>query len=163
MESNKTKIVSIVAVIIVIALIVYATRGEDTPIKDETNGTATTTDTGTTTDTQVSPATTSPAVRQENYKDGTYTATGTYVSPGGPESIEVTLTLKDDIITSAEVVSKAVLPTSKNFQGKFISGYKAVVVGKNIESLALDKVSGSSLTPKGFNDAVLKIKAQAQS
>jgi hypothetical protein len=38
-----------------------------------------------------------------------------------------------------------------------------MVVGKNISELQLTKVSGSSLTPQGFMDALEKIKAEAQS
>lgn len=96
------------------------------------------------------------------YKDGTYTVTGDYTVPGGPEKIEVKLTLVGDVITGAEVVSKAERPISKEKQAAFIGGYKDLVVGKNIDEVQLDKVSGSSLTPKGFNDAVKKIKEEAR-
>ncbi|HVU06704.1 MAG TPA: hypothetical protein VHC46_09805 [Thermodesulfobacteriota bacterium] len=99
--------------------------------------------------------------RTGRYKDGTYSARGTYQSPGGLESVDVTLVLKNDVITDASVVSNATIPQSIMFQGKFISGFKALVVGKNIDTVKLDKVSGSSLTPKGFNSAVTEIKAEA--
>lgn len=42
-----------------------------------------------------------------SYKDGTYSATGSYVSPGGRESIELTVTIKDGVITSTELVQNA--------------------------------------------------------
>ncbi len=96
------------------------------------------------------------------YKDGTYSATGNYISPGGEESIKVTVTLKNDVISDANVVSLATRPESKNFQSKFISGYKALVIGKDIATVELTKVSGSSLTPGGFNDALSKIKVEAR-
>lgn len=51
---------------------------------------------------------------------------------------------------------------SRKYMSKFSSGYKSLVVGKNISTLSLGKVSGSSLTGKGFNDALSKIKAQAK-
>ena len=38
-----------------------------------------------------------------------------------------------------------------------------MVVGKNIDEVAITKVAGSSLTPKGFTDALEKIKADAKS
>jgi hypothetical protein len=41
--------------------------------------------------------------------------------------------------------------------------YKQYVVGKKIDEVQLTKVSGSSLTPQGFNDALAKIKAEAKS
>ena len=97
------------------------------------------------------------------YKDGKYSAEGDYRSPGGPEQVKVSITLKAGTITDADVVSEATLPKSKHFQGLFISGYKPLVIGKKINEVQLDKVAGSSLTPKGFNDALAKIMTQAQS
>lgn len=97
-----------------------------------------------------------------NYADGEYMATGTYTSPGGPESIQVSLTLTNGTVTAAEVVPQAELPASVNFQGQFAENYQEQVIGKNIDELMLTKVAGSSLTPKGFNDAVQQIRSQAQ-
>jgi len=37
------------------------------------------------------------------------------------------------------------------------------VIGKNIADVQLSRVSGSSLTPEGFNNALATIKSQAQS
>jgi hypothetical protein len=95
------------------------------------------------------------------YKDGTYETVGNYMSPGGEESIEVKLTLVDNIVTDAQVVSKAERPNSVKFQGIFIENYKDKVIGKNINRIKLKKIAGSSLTPQGFNDALNKIKSQA--
>ena len=96
------------------------------------------------------------------YKDGTYTATGSYISPGGPDKIGVTLTLADGIVTEASVTPEPGDGQSSRYQAKFASGYKALVVGQNISTLHLTRVSGSSLTPIGFDDALSQIKAQAQ-
>jgi uncharacterized protein with FMN-binding domain len=95
------------------------------------------------------------------YKDGTYTSAGAYKSPAGPESVEVTLVIRNDIIMDATVVGKAKNDISIKMQNAFIEGYKTLVIGKNIDSIKVDKVSGSSLTPKGFNAAVELIKTQA--
>ncbi|HRN96385.1 MAG TPA: hypothetical protein PLD54_02990 [Candidatus Levybacteria bacterium] len=97
------------------------------------------------------------------YKDGTYTANGNYVSPGGPREIGVTITLAGGVITDTSFEGRADDPTSKRFQGEFSDNYAPMIVGKNIDEVALTKVSGSSLTPIGFKDALEKIKAQAQS
>lgn len=99
---------------------------------------------------------------QYMYKNGTYTNLGDYFSPGGNEQIEVQVTLKDDVIVSAEVKSLATRPISVKVQGIFIENFKPLVIGKNINDVVLDKVSGSSLTPKGWNDAIEKIKAVAK-
>ncbi len=95
------------------------------------------------------------------YKDGTYSATGNYTSPAGAEHVPVTLTLTKDVVTDVSVSVTATNPKSKYMQQVFVDNYKTQVVGKNIASLSLGKISGSSLTPQGFNDAVTKIKAQA--
>lgn len=107
------------------------------------------------------PVPTTPSVTTM-YKDGTYSVDGDYTSPGGAEKINVTLVLKDDVIVDATVKALATLPASVNWQGKFISGVKAEVVGKKLSEVTLTKVSGSSLTPKGWNDAVAKIMVQAK-
>lgn len=96
------------------------------------------------------------------YKNGTYTADGEYISPDGAEKIGVTLTLTNDTVTNASVEVKSESPTSKNFQTQFSQNFKVFVIGKDISNLNLSKISGSSLTPKGFNNAVEKIKSQAK-
>jgi len=97
-----------------------------------------------------------------SYKNGAYTEDGHYQSPGGPESITVKVILQNGKIVDSEVTSRAELPNSRIFQGKFIGGYKEFVTGKNIDEVNLTHVSGSSLTSKGFNDAIEKIKADAK-
>lgn len=97
-----------------------------------------------------------------NYKDGSYSAVGSYLSPGGDETIKVDITLKGDVVTSVKTTAQATKPESKRWQETFISGYESMVVGKKIEDISLTKVSGSSLTPKGFMDALAKIEAQAK-
>jgi uncharacterized protein with FMN-binding domain len=104
----------------------------------------------------------SAAAHQSAYKDGTYTADGTYVSPAGSEQVGVTLMLADGIVTDAQFEGKAKNPASVRMQGQFSQGYKAMVVGKPIDELNLSVVNGSSLTPKGFMDAVAKIKTEAK-
>ena len=95
------------------------------------------------------------------YSDGEYTATGEYQSPGGPESVTVTLTLADNVVTAVEVTGSGSTPNAKRFQGEFIENIAGVVVGKPIESLNVSKVAGSSLTSGGFNDALDQIRDDA--
>ena len=96
------------------------------------------------------------------YADGTYSATGSYVSPGGQESVEVELTLTGDVVTDVTVTSLAVNPNSERYQGEFVDGIADVVVGVPIDELNVSKVAGSSLTSGGFNDAVEQIKEEAR-
>ncbi len=95
------------------------------------------------------------------YTDGTYTASGSYQAPSGTESVDVTVTLKGDVITDVVVVGNATDPTAMQHQGEFIAGIAGVIVGKDINSIQVDKVGGSSLTSGGFNKAVEEIKADA--
>ena len=91
--------------------------------------------------------------------DGTYTATGWYGNL--PSSITVTLTLKESVITSVQVEPHATEPTSLGLQRDFAAAIPAVVVGKRIDEVRVHKLAGSSGTPRGFNDAVRRIKEQA--
>jgi len=109
-------------------------------------------------------STTEPvAMTNGSYKNGNYSAVGDYMSPGGAEQVGVTVALKDNVITDVTFEPKAQRPASVKFQGMFAEGFKQFVVGKKIDEVQLSKVSGSSLTPKGFNDALAKIKVQAKS
>lgn len=96
-----------------------------------------------------------------DYADGQYSASGSYVSPNGEERIDVTLTLDAGTVTDLEVTPHPTNPNTKLFQGQFAAGIAAQVVGKSIDELNVDRVAGSSLTSGGFNDAIEQIKADA--
>lgn len=148
--------VSIIAVIVVVAVALYAPKPESTmmPATEQTTGEAA----GGTRLTDGE----QPAVVGV-YQDGKYEAMGKYMSPGGEREVAVSLTLADGVVTDASFEGFATDPTSQRFQGEFAEGYQAMVVGRTLDELNLQKVSGSSLTPKGFMDAVQSIKQQAQS
>ena len=109
-------------------------------------------------------ATVAPATKANKYKNGTYAVTGTYVSPAGVEHIGVSLTVTNDIVTASTVTPEAGDGRSMSYQQRFASGYQQYVVGQPLDSINIvDSVSGSSLTPHGFNDAVAQIKSEALS
>lgn len=97
------------------------------------------------------------------YKDGVYTTVGDYRSPAGPEAITVKLTLKDGKIVDSVVTGSSKESVSQKFIDGFAQNHKTLVVGKSIDEVTLGVVSGSSLTPKGFNAAVEQIKKEAKS
>jgi uncharacterized protein with FMN-binding domain len=170
-SSNNNKIIAGVVVLVVVVLIVFgiaafskknptvsaATTSSNTDtsatLADSTNTASVATDT---TAANISTASNS------TYKDGTYTTTGNYNSPGGPESITVKVTLKSDIITDSEITSGARDDQAQSYQDAFISGYRSLVSGKSISSIKLSRVSGSSLTSQGFNNALHAIEQQAK-
>jgi uncharacterized protein with FMN-binding domain len=96
------------------------------------------------------------------YQDGTYSADGNYVSPNGTETVGVELTLASGKVTGVNITQHPSNPNTRKFQGEFAGGIAAQIVGKNIDELNVSKVAGSSLTSGGFNQAVEKIKAEAQ-
>lgn len=143
-------LIVIVLVGIVTTIVVITNQSKETAVTE-------------TTQTEESAAQTTPATTSDvAYKDGTYTETGSYFSPGGNESIEVSITIANDIITAANVTSNANNAESSEHQKDFISGYKSLVVGKDIDEVSLSRVAGSSLTSNGFNSALELIKADAQ-
>ncbi|MFE6736744.1 hypothetical protein [Microbacterium sp. NPDC057650] len=95
------------------------------------------------------------------YKDGTYTAEGSYQTPETVEQISVTLTLTGGVVSDLAVTGDPQAPETEQYQGQFIDGIDAVVDGKSIDDLSVDRVAGSSLTSGGFNQAIEKIKQQA--
>lgn len=103
------------------------------------------------------------ATSTNTFRDGSYQGMGTYSYHSGTESIKVSLTLKDGKVQDINVITLAKAPTSKVMQADFAANYKTFVIGKNIDEVKLGKVSGSSLTPIGFNAAIEEIKSKAKS
>lgn len=110
------------------------------------------------------PLTTDPgsSVGSGTFNDGTYSATGSYQTPGGTERVGVKVTLKDGVVTDANLTEMGQTGEAQEYQSRFASGYKAQVVGKKVSEIKLDRVAGSSLTSGGFNDAINDIAKQAQ-
>lgn len=96
---------------------------------------------------------------QGPYTDGEYSADGEYGTRGS--SIGVSITLEDDAITAVEVTPHATDETSLDLQRRFAEAVPTVVVGRDIDTVDLDRVAGNSHTTAGFNDALEKIKAEA--
>lgn len=96
-----------------------------------------------------------------SYKDGTYSADGSYQAPSGTESISVKVTLSSDKVTAVTVTPHATNGNPAMFQSQFASGISALVVGKDIDTISVSRVAGSSLTSAGFNAALKSIKADA--
>ena len=143
----------LIVIVVIVGIVVISSKkdDDDTPTK-----TATTTQSTTTQSSSAQTGNTS------TYNDGSYNAKGSYESPGGTEAITISVTLKDGTVTDTSAKSGATDNTAKEYQQEFISAYKKLVVGKSIENISLSRVSGSSLTSQGFNEALDKIKSQAK-
>jgi uncharacterized protein with FMN-binding domain len=101
------------------------------------------------------------ASSSSTYADGTYTAEGSYATPESVETIVVTVTLENDIITAVDVTGDPQKRESEEYQGRFIGGIADVVVGQDIDQISVSRVAGSSLTSGGFNQAIDTIKSEA--
>lgn len=98
-----------------------------------------------------------------SYKDGTYTADGSYQTPETVESVSVTLTIADGVVKDVTVTGDPQARETEEYQSRFIGGISDEVVGKKLDELNVSRVAGSSLTSGGFNEAVKSIKEQAAS
>jgi hypothetical protein len=179
MKSRSSGNATVIGLVIVVAVLLIG-AGVWNYSRNSTAGTQTSSDTSlpTAVDTNtpvtpatstvpVVPATSTPVVLPKppvstTYKNGSYSANGNYFSPEGQESIGITLEIKNDIVTAASVSIQARDSQSKRYQQMFATGLSGVVVGKKVDQINLTRVSGSSLTPKGFNDALAKIKVEAK-
>lgn len=96
------------------------------------------------------------------YEDGTYTASAEYPDGNGnPTTIDVELTIEDEAVSAVTVTPGATDGTSLQYQQQFAGGIDDEVVGEDLAGLEVGAVSGSSLTPGGFNDAVAQIQDDA--
>jgi hypothetical protein len=152
---------TIVAVLVVAGIVVLADH-----LKSASHMVAATTTTGTATSTLATNSASSSGVSRSNasvgaYKDGSYTATSSYRVPHGSESIRVSVTLKDGVVTASSVQNSENDFDSAQFQEEFAAAYKSYVVGKKISGLQLGAISGASDTTAGFNEALSQIASQA--
>ena len=157
---NKPKINPAVAAIIVIVLVGVVTsvviivsnnsKGDTKNMTMSQNGT------------KSGDSATVDSTDTSTYKDGTYSATGMYLSPGGRETLALTVTIKGGVIIDTTLKTEPATQESAQHQQDFADNYKALVMGKKINGLSLSRVAGSSLTSNGFNDALTEIRSDAK-
>lgn len=95
------------------------------------------------------------------YEDGTYAARGVY--GGAPSYMDFTVTLEDGAITDVE---SELMPdnndTSRGYQERFAAAVPDEVEGQPIADLEVGNIAGASGCTDGFNDALDKIREQAE-
>jgi uncharacterized protein with FMN-binding domain len=108
------------------------------------------------------PASTGEADTVNDYQDGQYDATGWYGSL--PSHHDVTLTIRDDTVTDVQITTPAEDPISLEYQQRFAAALPGEIIGRDIDTLQIDRLAGSSGCSEGFMDALAQIKdAAAQS
>jgi uncharacterized protein with FMN-binding domain len=162
-RQSKTKLIATILTIVVVAglvLVIDNLKSKNTSTAQVSTAPAATSTQST--ETTPSDSSTSSSSSSSTFKDGTYTASSDYFVPHGNESIKVSLTLKDGVVTSSNVQNSEGDPDSARFQEDFASSYKSFVVGKKISDVRLGAIAGASDTAQGFNDALEQITSQAQ-
>lgn len=98
-----------------------------------------------------------------NFASGTYEANGVFVTARGKytESVDVTLSVEDDIVTHMNVVGNINNIKSQQYQNRFEGVIENFIIGKELSEIDLDAVAGASDTTDGFMVAVQKIRDQA--
>ncbi|HEY5222012.1 MAG TPA: hypothetical protein VIJ18_03025 [Microbacteriaceae bacterium] len=142
------------------ATTVGSTAAPSASTSEPTSAAASNSPTASGTPTTATPTTATPST---TYKNGTYSATGSYSSPGGTEQIGVTVTISNDTVTKLALDTSTAQGTAAQFQSQFASGIDSLVIGKKLDDVSVSRVSGSSLTSTGFNEAISSIKSDAHS
>ena len=159
-QQNKTKIIGL---IVIVLLSTAATTGVVLVKNGRNSDALSSTSTQSSTTASTYGATQATSSTPSSYKDGTYTAQGSFDTPNGTEQIGVTIKLSGNNITSVSVDDSSIYSgTSFAYTERFINGLNSVVVGKNIDTVSVGRISGASLTPIGFNAALDTIKSQAK-
>ncbi len=100
------------------------------------------------------PAAGPPPVPASDVRDGTWTGTGTYESPGGPQELDVRATFRQGTVVRVDVLPAATNATSRRFQERFADAVAGEVVGLPVDEVHVDRLAGSSGTGAGFMQAV---------
>jgi uncharacterized protein with FMN-binding domain len=102
------------------------------------------------------------AASTSGYRDGTFSATSSYYVPHSNETINVSLTLQNGVISNAAIINSEGDDQSARYQQDFATVYKSYVVGKKISDLQIGVIAGASDTSQGFNDALSQIASKAK-
>ena len=96
------------------------------------------------------------------YKDGTYTASADYYVPRDTNTIGVTLTVKNGVITAVSTQDTYGDRESQRYISNFKSSISRAIVGKSLQNAGVSRLRGASETSIGFNDALQTILSQAK-
>lgn len=156
-------LIVIIAIALIAGITYVVTQGNDTVSVVQTKSASTTGATDTTDSTNTTTSDATSTTSSSTYNDGSYTATASFDTPGGPESVTVTVTLVDDIVKNVSTTGSATHGDSAQYQSVFLANYESYVSGKSIDDISLSRVAGASLTSDGFNSAIAEIKRDALS
>jgi len=163
-NSKKKLVATVLTVLVVAGSVVFADHFKSERAEKTTVSVPTTSQTAPAVATTTAPTTTTSttATASSSTSTGTFTASSNYYVPHGNESIQVSLTVRGGVITSASIQNSEGDRESASYQEDFAASYKTYVVGKKISGLQLSTIAGASDTTQGFNDALTQIASKVQ-
>lgn len=96
------------------------------------------------------------------YKDGTYSASSSYMVPHAQNNITVKITIANGAVSSVSASHNARDDESQMYVSRFNQSIDSAVVGKPFKNISLSRVGGASLTTDGFTQALAAIANQAK-
>jgi outer membrane biosynthesis protein TonB len=108
----------------------------------------------------VAPTPTPAPADSNTYTNGTYSARKSYRTPDGTYEMNVSVTVQNDKVTDSSLSFDS-RGAGSGYSKRFTSGYQSQVIGKDLGSINLSRVSGASLTTNAYNSALADIKSQA--
>lgn len=135
-------------------------NNDSTPEKSESYTPPPATEETTTPTTPPAQFSTTPSAPANTYTNGTYRTSSSYRTPEGTYTMDVTVNVANDLITSAQVSFDSDGARDK-YSKRFSDAYQSQVIGKDLESVSLSRVGGASLTTRAFNNALNSIRSQA--
>ncbi len=121
-----------------------------------------TTSAPTTSSTNNTSSSTTGTSTRSSYKDGTYTATSSYMVPHGAQnSITSTIVVSSGKITSVTTSNNYSDHESANYIDWFNQEISSAVAGQGLGDISVSRVGGASLTTSAFNDTLDTIRTQA--
>ena len=101
-----------------------------------------------------------PTAPTNDFADGTYSSSVHYRVPSHSYSMDVSVTVKNDIITAVNVAYDS-STARDSYTRRFDKSYASYVIGKDLQGINVSRIGGASLTTKAFNKALDSIEAQA--
>ena len=108
-------------------------------------------------------APTSTLLEEARGLDGAFTYDVSYLTPKGATEMTAAFTVTDNVISDVTLTGNPQHKTSLQYQQTLQAELGSLVIGKDLSSVSAlpAKVSGSSLTPGGFNQALAQLQAEA--
>jgi len=150
-----SKSFAIVLTLVLISMLIAGCASQDsnTPTKTDASGTVSATGTDILANNKTGHEQTQATIAQA-IADGTYAGNVSYFR-GGNDTVEFSLSVKNDVVTDVAVKTIMADEISANYISNFASALPDLVVGKKITELNLPyQVSGASATTEAFQNYV---------